>query len=109
MKPDPLDLTMTRYNVVARPYAVVRRIMAEFDDNEKRLRDALRIGHGIDISPAPGAVNMLYFIIDEPMKKKLAEYKIDSPTWLQLLGTSRCIGTSKKDAEDKFRAMLTGE
>lgn len=106
---DQFAMTFVGYRIVEKPYDMVRDIMAEFDESEHILRKALKEGHAIEIDDTPGAVNMLYFVVDEEMCDKLREYRISHPTLLQLLGTSRVISTSQKDAEERFAAMMHGE
>lgn len=103
---DQIALQLTGYRVVNKTWAQVKAIMSEFDMSEANLRQALKDGHGIEIDDTPRAVNMLYFVIDQQMQEKLKEYRIESPTMLQLLGTSRAVGVSEKDAAEKFTALV---
>lgn len=109
MKDDPLALKTTRYRILSLEYRRVAAILAEFEESEQVLRDALRVGHQIEIDDATAPAAVLHFIIDEDMQRKMKEYKIDNPTILQLLGTSRCVGLSEKDAAARFEALLKGE
>lgn len=106
---DQFAMTFVGYRIVEKPYAMVRDIMSEFDESEHILRRALKEGHGIEIDDAPGAVNMLYFVVDQEMCNKLREHRIDHPTLLQLLGCSRVISNTAKDAEERFAAMMHGD
>lgn len=102
-------MTFVGYRIVEKPYDMVRDIMAEFDESEHILRKALKEGHAIEIDDTPGAVNMLYFVVDEEMCDKLLEYRISHPTLLQLLGTSRSVALSAEEAERKFVELMHGE
>jgi hypothetical protein len=109
MKDDEFALRFTGYRIISRPYRTVAAIMAEFDPSKANLRDALRIGHGIDITDAIAECAVLHIVIDQEMAEKLKQYRIPNPTLLQLIGTSRVISLSEKDAVARFEAMMKGE
>lgn len=109
MKDDAFALRYTGYKIVSRPYSMVRDIMAEFEPSEHILREALRVGHGIEIDDATAGTLFLHFVVDQQQLEKLKEYRIPSPTLLQLLGTSRVISTSEADATARFEAMMKEE
>lgn len=107
MKDTTLHLDFVGYRVICKPWSAVKAIMSEFHQDSELLRAALKIGHGIDIDESiPGSDPMIYFVVDQQQKEKLSEYHIDNPTMLQLLGTSRCFGLTKEDAEEKFRKLM---
>ena len=104
---DKHALTLTRYRVIKLPWSAVKGIMAEFDQSEQLLRDALRTGHQLEIDDTDGKDPDLFFIVDSQQKEKLAEYRIPNPTLLQVIGTSRVIATSENDARKRFEQLLT--
>ena len=113
-RPSPDDrhaLQRTGFDVIQRPWSVVRAIMSEFSQDVKLLKMALAAGHGIVIEEGiPGHDPMLWFTVDSITKGKLADAKIPNPTMLQLIGTAQVWSdVSAKDCEAKFRAMLTGD
>ncbi len=110
MKDDPHALQFTGYRIHKRSYREVRDIMSEFDMSEKLLCDALRMGHNIDIDPENPALNlMLYIVEDQQQREKLSEYRIPNPTLCQLIGTSRIIRQSEKEAVDAFQELMKKE
>lgn len=109
MKDAPLALKTTRYRILSLEYRRVAAILAEFEESEQVLRDALRIGHQIEITDEIAGAVVLHVVIDEQQTDKLREYRIPNPTLLQLIGTSRVISTSEKDAAARFEALMKGD
>ena len=106
---DQFNLTKTGFTVLSLEYTRVRDIMAEFDSRESILRDTLLKGYGVEITDQIAPYAVLHVIVDEQMSTKMHENKIHAPTIMQLIGTSRCISLSEKDAIAQFRAMMKGE
>lgn len=106
MKDAPIALKTTRYRILSLEYRRVAAILAEFEESEQVLRDALRIGHQIEITDEIAAAVVLHVVIDEQQMDKLREYRIPNPTLLQLIGTSRVISTSEKDAAARFENLM---
>lgn len=103
---DQFTLTKIGYTILPIEYRRVRDIMAEFDPREQVLRDALRIGHQLEITDAIAESAVLHIVLDSQMADKMHANRIPNPTLLQLIGTSRVISLNAKDAESRFIALI---
>ena len=103
-----MNLHRTGYRIIKKLYSQVLAIMAEHHPDPNALKKALAAGHGIDIDQVPGGDPMLFVLVDEMMAKKLKEFRIDNPTLLQLIGTSRFVALTEEEVVRKFtEAMQT--
>ena len=102
------SLRETKYRVLPFTFSRLAAIMAEFDQSEAVLRDALFIGHGISV-PVDARAMTLYFVVTSDQMEDLADHRVPSPTVMQLLGTCRHIGISEDDAVQRFKAAVKAE
>lgn len=98
------NLDLVGYKVITKLYSQVRAIFAELGESDTLLLRALRDGHGIEFDslrtdPA------LFFVIGSDQIEKLQEAEIDSPTFLQLMGTAEVISLVESDAIAKWKAL----
>ncbi len=106
MTPDERGLDLIGFNVVPYKWSTVKKVMAQFCDDEEKLRAALQIGHGIVIDANPQVDTILYFVFDQLTAEKLALFKVEEPTLLQALGTAQVIATSESAAICRFRTLM---
>lgn len=99
-------IDFVHYRIVSRSYSSVAAIMAEFEADPDILPQALLIGHGIKIDR--GRDPTLYIVLDSEMMQKMKDNRIDNPTLMQMIGTSRVIRLTKEKAAEDFEAMMKG-
>lgn len=111
MKDDALALDFVGYSILSRPWSSIRAIMAEFCVNPEVLKAALRTGHGVDVQPDidNGLNPIIFFEVDSDMRERLRERRIDNPTMLQLIGTSRVFARTAEECSEKFEALMRGD
>lgn len=102
---DELELEMTGFRIVEKLYSQVRDLFAEVGA-EALLKEALYVGHAIDIDAlGEGANPKLYFVVSEQQVQGLTDAGVDNPTFLQLLGTSEVIALTPEAAEARYRKL----
>ena len=105
-KPEEHDeKILVGFKVIKKRYQQVRQIFAELGQSDTALLRALKEGHGIEFDSLRQDP-FLYFIVSQEQTEGLKRAGIESPTFLQLLGSSEVIShTSEEDAIAKYLAM----
>lgn len=98
----------TGYEVLKFPWPTVRNAMAQFDPDPQVLKQALKIGHGIEIVDMPGSAQMLYFCVPQFQIEKMRQFKIPE-TIMYLCGNCEFISDSEEDVVMRFKNAMTKE
>jgi len=100
-----MNLDLVKFRIISKRYSQVRAIMAELGESDTLLLRSLRDGFGIRFDSVKEDPE-LFFVQDSEQMGLLRESGIGSPTWLQILGTSRMVALSQLDADRKFRELI---
>lgn len=104
MNPNDIKDSFLGFRIVRKQYSQVRAIFAELGHPQATLDKALKEGHGIEIDHE-NEDPTLCFVVSEQQMDALKRHGVDSPTFLQMLGTSEVIARTEEEAIRKFREM----
>ena len=97
-------MEVIKFRILGKPYSKWREIFAETGGNDTLFKVALMQGYGIridtDLDP------MLYIVEDSAQHRELREIGVASPTFAQLLTSTKVISLSEEDAIEKMNAWI---
>lgn len=97
-------MEVIKFRVIGKPYSKWREIFAETGGDDTLFKVALYQGYGIRIETDLDPV--LYIIEDTAQHRELREIGVVSPTFAQLLTSTRFISLSQEDVIEKMNAWL---
>lgn len=101
----PVKLELVKFRVIGKPYSSWKEIFAETGGDETLFKLALYQGYGIRIDG--GGDPFLYIIEDTAQHRELREIGVASPTFAQLLTSTKILSLSERDAIDQMNQWLS--